>query len=189
MDAAETDAHQAHEVARPAPLREPEALEHVFDERPSLERLASNIGNRAFGQVVARMRDGDGILAGGLVHPDVQAAIGASRGLGRALDRNVASALSSSFGEPLDHVRVHTGASAAALARAVDARAFTVGNDIYFGHGEYRPGTSEGKRLIAHEAVHTLQQRGAPEEGPLMVSQPGDAPEREADAAARHAIG
>src|ERR671917_425002 len=137
----------------------------------------------------ARMSDGEGIMTGGLVHPDVQAAIAASRGSGRPLERSVAETLGSGMGTSVDEVRVHTGEGAAALARAVSARAFTVGSDIYFGRGEYRPGTPGGNELIAHEVAHTIQQRGAPDEGPLVVSQPGDALERDAEAAARHAVG
>ena len=74
------------------------------------------------------------------------------------------------------------------MARAVSARAFTVGSDIYFARGEYQPGTADGNQLIAHEVAHTIQQRGAPADGPLTVSQPGDALERDAEAAARDAF-
>jgi hypothetical protein len=189
VDSAETEAHAALEPARAAQQRQPEAPERIPDQRSPLQRLAGDVGNRAFGNVIARMRDGDGVLPGGLVHPQVEAAIAASRGAGKPLDRSVASTLSPAMGASLDGVRVHTGDGAAALARAVTARAFTVGNDIYFGRGEYRPGTSDGNQLIAHEVAHTIQQRGAPQTGPLAVSQPGDALEREADAVARHAVG
>jgi hypothetical protein len=84
---------------------------------------------------------------------------------------------------------VHTGPQAAALTRAVSARAFTVGNDIFFSPGEYNPASSAGDELIAHEAAHVVQQRGAPLSGPLTVSQPGDAMEREAEAVARDIAG
>ncbi len=131
------------------------------------------------------MQDGEGILAGGLVHPDVQAAIAASHGRGNPLATGVARHLESSLGEPLRDVRVHTDDHAAALARAVEARAFTVGSDIFFGAGEYAPATRGGAELIAHEVTHVVQQRGASATGPLSVSQPGDASEREAEAVAR----
>ncbi|MGH8563233.1 MAG: eCIS core domain-containing protein [Gammaproteobacteria bacterium] len=62
------------------------------------------------------------------------------------------------FGYDFSQVMVHTGAQAANFARAVNARAFTVGNDIVFGAGQYRPNTPAGHKLIAHELVHTLQQ-------------------------------
>ena len=150
----------------------------------SLSRLASSIGNRGLARSIARMRDGEGILPGGLVHPDVEAAIAAVSGRGRSLDHGVADQVGDAFGDSLADVRVHHDDHAAALSRAVSARAFTVGRDIFFGAGEYRPATSGGRELLAHELAHVVQQRGAPSAGALTVSQPGDALEREADAAA-----
>ena len=88
--------------------------------------------------------------------------------------------LSPSLGD-LSDVRVHTNDTADALNTAVSARAFATGTDVYFAQGEYKPNTMDGDRLIAHELAHVVQQRGAPTSGPLTVSQPGDALEREAD--------
>jgi Domain of unknown function (DUF4157) len=172
-------------------VRTPELVtsERVHDGRGGLERAASGIGNRNFTQLLARMQDGDGILPSGLVHPDVEAAIAASRGGGSRLDAGIVHQLEGSLGDSMQDVRVHTGPQAAALTRAVSARAFTVGSDIFFSAGEYNPGSSAGAELIAHEAAHVVQQRGAPLSGPLTVSQPGDAMEREAEAAARDIAG
>jgi hypothetical protein len=58
-------------------------------------------------------------------------------------------------------VRVHTGPEAAASALAIGARAYTVGAHVVFGEGAYAPGTADGRRLLAHELTHTLQQDGA----------------------------
>jgi Domain of unknown function (DUF4157) len=186
MDSAETeDLAVDPERARHSQTAELGAPERFHDQRPPLENIASAIGNRGFGQMVARMSDGEGILEGGLVHPDVQRAIAASRGTGRPLDRYVSSTLETGLGESLSDVWVHTGDGAAALARAVSARAFTVGSDIFFAKGEYQPHSSGGRELIAHEVAHTRQQLGAPDTGPLTVSQPGDALEREAESVAR----
>ena len=151
-----------------------------------MSRLASSIGNRGLSRAISQMRDGEGILAGGLVHPDVEAAIAAASGRGGHLHRGVADNMGSAYGQPLGNVRVHHDDHAAALSRAVSARAFTVGSDIFFGAGEYRPDSTSGRELLAHELAHVVQQRGAPSAGPLMVSQPGDALEREAEAAARN---
>jgi len=148
-------------------------------------RLASAMGNRGFTRTIARMRDGDGILPGGVVHPDVEAAIAAARGSGLPADRRIAGDVGAALGDSLSDVRIHRDADAAALARSVSARAFTVGSDIFFGPGEYEPSTRGGRELLAHELVHVVQQRGASSEGPLTVSQPGDSLEREAEAVAR----
>ena len=58
-------------------------------------------------------------------------------------------------------VRVHTSAQAAASARAVNALAYTVGNHVVFGAGQYAPTTTGGSRLLAHELAHTIQQGGS----------------------------
>jgi hypothetical protein len=151
----------------------------------AVSRLASNIGNRGLSRAITQMRDGEGILPGGLVHPDVEAAIAAASGSGNRLHEGVAGHVGGAYGQSLGDVRVHHDDHAAALSRAVSARAFTVGSDIFFGAGEYRPDSAGGRELLAHELAHVVQQRGAPNTGPLMVSQPGDALEREAEAAAR----
>jgi hypothetical protein len=61
-------------------------------------------------------------------------------------------------GADFSRVRVHTGARPEEAARAVDALAFTVGRDIVFGAGQFAPGTSQGRRLLAHELTHVVQQ-------------------------------
>lgn len=149
-----------------------------------LTGLASSVGNQGFGRLVARMRDGEGILPSGLVHPDVQAAIAAASGGGRHLDASVAHNVGGHLGDSLSDVRIHHDDHAAALSRAVSARAFTVGSDVFFGAGEYSPGTTSGRELLTHELTHVIQQRGAAENGPLRVSQPGEPLELEAEAAA-----
>jgi hypothetical protein len=66
------------------------------------------------------------------------------------------------FGFDFSQVRVHTDAQAAESARAVNALAYTVGSDIVFGAGQYAPGTAAGKRLLAHELTHVVQQGSKP---------------------------
>jgi hypothetical protein len=134
-------------------------------------------------------RSGDGlrpsrISAGGPPNPGVTSAIDASRGGGRPLERTARERLEPRLGESLGDVRVHDDAHAGALARAVSARAFAVGSDLFFAAGAYRPGSHDGDKLIAHEVTHAVQQRGAPMSGPLSVSAPDDAAEVEAEAMA-----
>jgi hypothetical protein len=62
------------------------------------------------------------------------------------------------FGTDLGYVRLHTDGAAASLASELRANAFTTGNDIFFATGRYQPHTDEGRRLLAHEVVHTIQQ-------------------------------
>jgi hypothetical protein len=64
------------------------------------------------------------------------------------------------FGHDFAEVRVHAGAAAERSARAVHAQAYTVGHDIVFGSGHFAPGTTQGRRLLAHELTHVVQQSG-----------------------------
>ena len=84
---------------------------------------------------------------------------------------------------------VHTGATASSAANALGARAFAIGNDVFFRDGAYDPRQREGQRLIAHEVAHTVQAAGSAATEALTVSEPGDALEREADAFADAFVG
>jgi hypothetical protein len=86
------------------------------------------------------------------------AAVKAELGAGHALDPRVQSRMSASFGQSFSGVRVHTDARAAALSSDLNARAFTIGNDVAFASGEYQPGSLIGDALIAHELAHVVQQ-------------------------------
>src|SRR5574337_1653454 len=103
---------------------------------------------------------------------------------GQPLDASARAFMERSFGRDFQSVRIHTGAKASESAKAVNALAYTVGQDIVFAEGHYNPASYEGRRLLAHELAHTVQQAGAGP-GPISgMSQPGDASEREADQAA-----
>jgi hypothetical protein len=90
------------------------------------------------------------------------AGVRARLGPGEVLDPAIAAAAGDASGASLGDVRVHTGAEAAALTRAEGAHAVTVGRDIAFAPGTYRPGTMMGDALLAHELAHVVQQSGAP---------------------------
>ena len=82
---------------------------------------------------------------------------------GRAIDPATRADMGQRFGADFSQVRVHIGDDAAASARSISAHAYTAGRHIVFGAGQYRPGTPQGNRLLAHELTHTLQQgRAAP---------------------------
>jgi hypothetical protein len=89
-------------------------------------------------------------------------AIHGLRGQGQPLPAGERGFFEPRLGADLSQVRLHTGTPAARLAGSLSARAFAVGPDVVFGAGQYRPGTLEGRRLLAHELTHVLQQgRGA----------------------------
>jgi hypothetical protein len=99
-------------------------------------------------------------LEGGEALPETESAIERRRGGGAPMDPTTLARMESAFGTDLSDVRVHTGGDASGLSRDLNARAFTTGNDVFFGNGEYRPGTTAGDETLAHELAHTLQQGG-----------------------------
>ncbi len=113
------------------------------------------------------------------------------KGAGRPLGRRERAFFEPRFGRSLEHVRVHTGSDADASARTVGAQAYALGPHLVFRSGRYRPGTGEGRSLLAHEIAHTFQ---APSYAPRRrgdgypVAPADGADERAADRSARAAL-
>ncbi len=110
------------------------------------------------------------------------------RGSGQPLAEPVRQRMEASFGADFSDVRVHSGGSAAASAQALDAHAYTVGNEIVLGDGQTQ-GSPTHERTLAHELSHVVQQRsgpvdGTPTTGGISVSDPADRFERAAEATA-----
>ncbi|HTJ47635.1 MAG TPA: DUF4157 domain-containing protein [Kofleriaceae bacterium] len=124
--------------------------------------------------------------AGGVAAGAEDAVARASGSSGSSLPDAVRSKFESSLGADLSGVRVHTGSESAEAASSVGARAYTIGNDIHFGEGQYAPSDPFGLHLLAHEVAHTQQQAGGAShrQHKLEVSSAGDAAEVEADRAA-----
>jgi hypothetical protein len=66
--------------------------------------------------------------------------------------------MQSRFGTDFSSVNIHTGDEAIQMNRELNAKAFTVGSDIYFNQGQYNPNSDDGNHLLAHELTHTIQQ-------------------------------
>lgn len=92
--------------------------------------------------------------------PAVGARVQATRGGGVPLPEPHRAFFETRFGCDFSHVSIHADATANALSRALGARAFTTGRDIYFRDGEYRPWSWSGRALLAHELAHVVQQSG-----------------------------
>jgi hypothetical protein len=102
------------------------------------------------------------------------------------------SDLETRFGCGLGDVRIHTGRPATALCEAMKSRALTLGRDVFFGDREYAPATPYGRRLLAHELVHVLQQRAARPRSPsqrVILGDELDPVEIEADRLADEVMG
>lgn len=119
------------------------------------------------------------------VTPHVASRIQALRGGGQPLSASARAFFEPRFGHDFSHVRVHTDARSAESARAVNAKAYTVGRDVVFGQGRYIPQGTGGQKLLAHELAHVIQQgRG----GDVPKLDPGAVHEQDAEAAAKAAI-
>lgn len=125
---------------------------------------------------------------------------------GAPLPGNVRAKMEPRLGADLSSVKIHVGAESEQAAAGFGARAFTAGQDVHFGAGEYAPGTKEGDRLLAHELTHAVQaqrsgaqrkvedasadgpaeKEGEHGDGAAEVSQPGQPAEVEADAIGDH---
>ena len=121
---------------------------------------AAPAGPDGGGDVLRPLRDAAPVAAeaGGSVPGETAAAISGMRGAGRPLPAEERGFFEPRLGHDLGGVRVHDGAAAAGAARAVGAAAFTVGSDVFFGGGRWAPGTDAGRRLLAHELAHVVQQ-------------------------------
>lgn len=109
-------------------------------------------------EILAKRRPGRSPLLGPELAGRIQRATTGGEPLGAA-NR---SFFDPRFGRDFSRVRVHRNAEAGELASSIGARAFTIGNSIFFGQGEYHPFTSAGRKLMAHELTHVAQQGWAP---------------------------
>jgi hypothetical protein len=143
-------------VNKPGDKFEQEA-DHIADKAlkmtdvtpPGWENDISALSNEG-----VQTKDGSGVA----VSTQLSNRIGASQGSGQKMDSTTNSYMSARIGFDFSNVKIHTGGEAAGMNRELNAKAFTTGNDIYFKEGTYNPSTSEGKQLLAHELVHTVQQ-------------------------------
>ena len=110
-------------------------------------------------------------------------------GGGAPLDKDTRGFMESRLGADFSDVRVHTDAKASDSARSVQAYAYTVGSDVVFQSGKYEPDSDSGKRMLAHELTHVVQQRsgpvaGTPAPGGIQISHPSDRFEQAAEGSA-----
>ena len=87
-------------------------------------------------------------------------AVSATRSGGQPLDAETRSFMEPRFGFDFSRVRIHADGEAAQAARSIDAHAYTIGEDVVFGSGRFSPRASDGRRLLAHELAHVVQQSG-----------------------------
>jgi hypothetical protein len=148
----------------------------------SVLQLQRSCGNHCVQKTlkIDRNEQGESVTKG-----QVETAIDKARGGGATLDSGVRAQMESSFGADFGGVRIHDNSQADSLNRSLSALAFTTGTDIFFRQGKYQPGSSDGRRLLAHELTHVVQQNSdqvrETAQPSLTVSEPHDALELEAD--------
>lgn len=132
-----------------------------------------------------RAAAGADLLGGSDVDADVVATLRRRRGQGAPLPADVARSMGEQLQRDMSDVRVHADAEADTLSRSVQARAFTLGSDVYFTAGSYNPRSAEGQHLLAHELTHVVQQSapgaGAVQRSAMTVGRADDPAEAEAE--------
>ena len=154
--------------------------------------LQRTVGNRAVQRMVQTERNESGMVNDNQLSNFPTLASVLDHGLGSpgaALDAETRQFMEAGFGHDFSSVRIHTDSAAAGSSRAINANAYTIGQDIVFSDNKYSPGSSEGKKLIAHELTHVVQQSQVPStsEEPV-VSHPQEPSEQEAEQVASHIV-
>jgi Domain of unknown function (DUF4157) len=150
------------------------------------EGFGTRVLRAVSGEKRARFKQREGAAA----QPTDAESVRNQLGQGRHLDSRLRTRMESAFGVDFSSVRVHDDAAAWELSSQLNARALTVGNDIAFSAGEYKPGTPVGDALVAHELAHVVQQGAAGHSDVPSLKGEGnhDALEEDADVSAIGAI-
>jgi len=188
--------HEADSVADRALAGQPDtAARHLSApglRAPILQRVQRDYGNRASQQLVMRALQQQ---ASSSDSPSTELDLIPSGG-GQPLETSARAPLEQHFQADLGDVRVHTGPEAVESATSLDALAYTSGRDIYFAPGMYAPMSSSGRRLLAHEVAHVVQQSSGKEPAiatkssrGVKIGAPEDILETEADRSAEEFMG
>ena len=146
-------AEKEEEAVQPA-AEEEESVQAKGEEEEAVQSAAEEESVQAKeesgGKDSQRQRQADGI----------ESTLFQEKGKGRQVDAGTRKLMEKKFGADFSKVRIHTGQKAQLMNQKIHAKAFAHGFDIFFNQGQYKPETSEGKHLLAHELTHTIQQKG-----------------------------
>lgn len=126
------------------------------------EQEANDVANTIVngGKIALKISSGGGSSSGITVSQQMESQLSQLQGGGRQMPEGLRNMMESGFGQDFSQVRLHTDSEAASLSNNIHAKAFTLGNDIYFNQGQFSPNTPEGQRLVAHELTHVVQGSG-----------------------------
>lgn len=139
---------KSHEVSDPNDADEKEA-----DEIARKVAEGESAGFHGTGGTINRKGQGAAEIT-----PEFQSKLQDNKGKGQALPGDIQKDMGSKMGADFSSVKMHTDSEANAMSEGINAKAFTNGQDVYFGKGQFDTNSNEGKQLIAHELVHTKQQ-------------------------------
>lgn len=189
-------AEQVMQMPEPQPQRQSEEESARIQPKPLTEQITPLV-QRQLEEEEGELQAKKSLGQSSEGTPSMETHINAMRSGGQRLPETVRAYFEPRFGHDFSQIRVHTDSVAAESAQLLNARAYTTGQNIIFGAGQYAPGTTAGKKVLAHELVHTLQQSSygrirpksiqrAGEEKPspvVIVSGPKKIPELKEDAA------
>lgn len=165
-------------AVNPEQFRENHAALRSQDVLAAQQQVGNQAVQRALDGASRRRQAAD---ESGNLNQDISDAIQKKRGGGSALPEDLRRDAEERLGSDFSGVRLHTDEEADHLSRSVSARAFTVGQDIFFKRGVYTPGARAGRETLIHELTHVIQQSGSKSSGRLKLGAPDTALEHEAD--------
>ncbi|MBO9605479.1 MAG: DUF4157 domain-containing protein [Paenibacillaceae bacterium] len=165
-----SDADEAFDVPMESEMDESEG-DDALQMKPAAESLQRSLGDEESGEGEGedelQMKPAFGAVqrdaeAGGSFAPprDIEQRIQAKRGSGQSIEDGTRGQMEDAFGADFSSAKIHNDAESDELSRSIGARAFTLGNDVFFRQGEYNPGNEAGQELLAHELTHVVQQSG-----------------------------
>ncbi len=152
---------RAMESGPEAPKEEEPVAQAMPVQRAMAGGPETSNGNGDLAEALTVQREPGPGAAGGTAPAGVESSIQRMRsGAAPGLDDGARDRMEDKMGVDLSGIRVHTGEGATKAADGLNAKAFTVGQDMFFGRGQYDPDSTAGQHLIAHETAHTVQQKG-----------------------------
>ena len=143
-------------------------------------RLALALRHTTSNRTLRRLAEGEFTLT-----PEVETRLAQEQGRGEPLEEGMRAQMEGALGADLSAVRIHRDGVANELAQSMNARAFTLGADVFFSSGEYAPETETGQHTLAHELTHVIQGHAG---ATLVVGSAHDPAEAEADAVANQVV-
>ena len=167
---------EAQEKKEEAQPKEAGTLKLVEKEKKVLEKEEEQVAKKAEEEKPIQKKVQAGPAKAPAAVPVSTQQLKSTQGQGSQLPTATRTEMSQAFGYDFSNVRIHTSSQAERLSQDLHAQAFTHGADVYFNAGKYNPETTEGKRLLAHELTHVVQQNASAPEALQRYPVPGNLP-------------